>query len=403
LLPKPLISLGLLLRESSNTCTIEGMETATLSTTDVLEHIAAAERLVATVALEIAALEASGNWAADGAVSFNAWLRHHGRMTHAGARKWQHHGRFLRRFPAIGSAECTSVLSADQVGLVRNACPARLEPILEEQQEALVEILAPLDTGDTQRACHVWSLRADAIIDTPLPTERERSLRFGADSTGAIVGNFVLPGQAGSEFAQAVRTATTWNGAEDTRTTTEKHADALFEIAAFYNKNHEVPGTPRNHPHVELSLDASTLHDLPIAIDSNGQVVDPVTTDTMLCHCAMHQVQRDNHAVLAYGRSQYTASHSLFRSVAARDGGCRFPGCDRPVRFCDAHHIRHWRHGGNTDHHNLLLLCSRHHHHVHKHSLDVKLLPDASVEITWADGRRRTSRPRGRPPTARAA
>ena len=63
------------------------METATPSTTDVLEHIAAAERIIATVALEIAALEASGNWAADGAVSFNAWLRQHGRLTHAGARK----------------------------------------------------------------------------------------------------------------------------------------------------------------------------------------------------------------------------------------------------------------------------------------------------------------------------
>jgi hypothetical protein len=50
------------------------METATLSTTDVLEHLAAAERQIATVALEIAVLEASGSWAADGAVSFNAWL-----------------------------------------------------------------------------------------------------------------------------------------------------------------------------------------------------------------------------------------------------------------------------------------------------------------------------------------
>jgi Domain of unknown function (DUF222) len=382
------------------------METAASSIADELEMLdmlAEHERRAAQLALKIAAVEASGTWAADGAVSFAAWLRYHGRLSNADASAWQRRGRFLRRFPAIGDAAVTRVLSSSQLGFVRNACPAPLEPILEEQQEALVEILAPLDVPDTQRACNVWNLRADAIINTPFPTERERSLRFGADSTGAIVGNFVLPGQAGSEFAQAVRTASTWDGAEDARTTSEKQADALFEIAAFYNKNHEVPGTPRNHPHVELSLDASTLHDMPIAIDSNGQVVDPVTTDTMLCHCAMHQIQRNNHAVLAYGRSQYTVSHSLFRSVAARDGGCRFPGCDRPVRFCDAHHIRHWRHGGPTDHDNLLLLCSRHHHHVHKHELDVKLLPDAAVEVTWPDGRQRTSRPRGRPPTARAA
>ena len=76
----------------------------------------------------------------------------------------------------------------------------------------------------------------------------------------------------------------------------------------------------------------------------------------------------------------------MFRAIAARDGGCRYPGCDRPVRFCDAHHIRHWRHGGNTDHDNLVLLCSRHHHHVHKERLQLKLLPDATVDITWPDG-----------------
>jgi hypothetical protein len=117
----------------------------------------------------------------------------------------------------------------------------------------------------------------------------------------------------------------------------------------------------------------------------------------------MHQILRDQHIVLAYGRSRYTVPKLLFRSVAARDGGCRYPGCDRPVRFCDAHHIRHWRHGGNTDHDNLVLLCSRHHHHVHEQNLELKLLPDATVDITWPDGTQRTSRPRGRPPTARAA
>ena len=370
---------------------------------NVLDLLAEHERTGALLALQIAELEASCDWSADGAVSFAAWLRHHGRLSNADARGWQRRGRFLRRFPAVADAACSRQLSAGQVDLVRNACPTTLEPILSEQQDALVSILAPLTVADTQRACHVWQLHATALIDTPPPAERERVLRFGADSTGAVVGNFVLPGQAGTEFAHAVRTASTWDGADDARTSTEKQADALFEIAAFYNKNHELPGTPRNHPHVELSLDASTLHDMPIAIDSNGQVVDPVTTDTMLCHCAMHQIMRDQHAVLSYGRSRYTVSQSLFRSVAARDGGCRFPGCDRPVRFCDAHHIRHWRHGGNTDHDNMLLVCSRHHHHVHKQRLDVKLLPDATVEVTWPDGRQRTSRPRGRPPTARAA
>jgi HNH endonuclease len=40
-----------------------------------------------------------------------------------------------------------------------------------------------------------------------------------------------------------------------------------------------------------------------------------------------------------------------------RDGGGVFPGCDRPLAWCEAHHIQHWLDGGPTDLANLALLC----------------------------------------------
>jgi 5-methylcytosine-specific restriction endonuclease McrA len=51
--------------------------------------------------------------------------------------------------------------------------------------------------------------------------------------------------------------------------------------------------------------------------------------------------------------------------VAARDRRCRFPGCDRPQTWCDAHHVVHWARGGPTSLANLVLLCRRHHRLVH--------------------------------------
>ena len=36
-------------------------------------------------------------------------------------------------------------------------------------------------------------------------------------------------------------------------------------------------------------------------------------------------------------------------ALAVRDGGCTFSGCDAPVRWCDAHHMPDWHHGGVTD------------------------------------------------------
>jgi hypothetical protein len=54
------------------------------------------------------------------------------------------------------------------------------------------------------------------------------------------------------------------------------------------------------------------------------------------------------------------------RAVIMRDRGCRFPGCDRPHQWCDAHPIERWADGGPTALVNLLLLCRRHHRLTHR-------------------------------------
>jgi hypothetical protein len=54
------------------------------------------------------------------------------------------------------------------------------------------------------------------------------------------------------------------------------------------------------------------------------------------------------------------------KAIAARDGGCAWPGCTAPVCWCDAHHIKwHGRDHGRTDVDNGVLLCSFHHHRIH--------------------------------------
>lgn len=59
----------------------------------------------------------------------------------------------------------------------------------------------------------------------------------------------------------------------------------------------------------------------------------------------------------------YSASQRLV--LAVRDGGCVWPGCDRPPSYCEAHHIDHFAEGGKTDVDRGVLLCRFHHMKLH--------------------------------------
>jgi hypothetical protein len=156
-------------------------------------------------------------------------------------------------------------------------------------------------------------------------------------------------------------------------------------------------GTPRHRAHIELNIDHNTLAGNPQGWTVEHGPLGTVSTDAYLCDCVIHRVERAGNTILSYGRSVYTVPADLWKAVAARDGGCRFPGCDRPIRWCDAHHIQYWRNMGTTDIDNLALLCSRHHHLIHKPDWHLKLADDATLHLIRPDATTATSQPRGSP------
>jgi hypothetical protein len=371
----------------------------TLTPDELLHALAAHERETARLALAVRSIEQRRDWAADGSVSMAAWLRTHARMSAGDANRWVRLGRFLDRFPTVADAAVVHRLSLSQLNVLRQACPERLEVILADMQTEIVDTLAPLDIADTHTACAVWRQRADALIDGPEPAvvDRELVTTFAAD--GTLAGRFVLDPAAAVQFEQAIRNAVTWEGDQDLRNHRQRAVDALGDICSFYNKNHQKPGTPRRHPHIGLSMDASTIENRPEAIDTNGRLIAHYLADAALCDCVIHRVMRSGTVPTSVGHTTRTVPAGLFRQVAARDGGCRFPGCTRPIRYTDAHHIHYWHHLGPTEYENLVLLCSRHHHHVHRRHLHLKLLPNGELHTTWPDGTTRITQPRGAPPT----
>jgi hypothetical protein len=85
---------------------------------------------------------------------------------------------------------------------------------------------------------------------------------------------------------------------------------------------------------------------------------------------------------LEVGRATRVVAPAQRTALTVRDGGCRFPSCDRPLAWCDAHHLRHWLHGGPTDLANLVLLCRGHHHAVHEGGWRLHRHPDGEFTAT---------------------
>jgi hypothetical protein len=98
---------------------------------------------------------------------------------------------------------------------------------------------------------------------------------------------------------------------------------------------------------------------------------------------------------LDVGRATRTIPPAIRRALILRDGGCAFPGCTRPPRWTDAHHIQHWADGGPTKLTNLVLLCGHHHDTIHHTPWTVRIThghPEFHPPNT------RDPNPRGRPP-----
>lgn len=84
-------------------------------------------------------------------------------------------------------------------------------------------------------------------------------------------------------------------------------------------------------------------------------------------------------AELDLGRTTRFANRAQRRALAARDGGCAFPGCGRPHQLAQAHHIIWWERGGLTDLDNLVLLCPFHHVLIHTGLFSVETIDHQPV------------------------
>jgi Domain of unknown function (DUF222) len=169
----------------------------------------------------------------------------------------------------------------------------------------------------------------------------------------------------------------------------EARADALVLIADSFLATGAVGRNGGDRHQVVVHVDAPTLRGPGrgerCELD-DGAPLAAETARRLACDAAIVPLLERAGKPVGVGRKTRSIPPALRRALAARDGGCRFPGCTAH-RFVDAHHIDHWADGGPTELGNLVHLCRPHHRLLHEGGYTLTSTGRGALTFRRPDGR----------------
>jgi hypothetical protein len=434
--------LAMLEQVTSATAECAGLPARGLTDSDLvraLDAVHAAEtRLAAVKAHLVHELDTRAIPTGQGATSTAAWLRGHLRLSPYATRTLLALATALDRSPALDTAVGTGTVTAEQAIVVDDSI--RDLPTEVDQQTATDAETTLIGLADqfeppalrrlgTRILTHVAPdlakrLEAEHLTRQAERARAQRALRL----TGLGDGRTRITGWLDSEAAAIVNAAldplsTPTSG--DTRSPAQRRADALTDLCTLALRSDQLPTNGGEAAHVVVTLPYPWLqthttssdrpshnHDGPSGDGSRGdgargdgsgsatfdtgEWLTPEQARRIACDAGIIPVVLDGDGQpLDVGRTKRLVTAALHRALVIRDRGCAFPGCDRPARWCQVHHIHHWVDGGDTSLANTTLLCGHHHGAVHHDGWGVRLAADGHPEFIpprYIDPQRRPRR-----------
>ena len=292
--------------------------------------------------------------------------------------------RALRTLPRVTDAFAAGTINSLHVHALREAAGRITD--FAALEHALVQVAESVEPAELRRLLSVLIIQDHPESpDTDHQCQRDkRGLSLSETANGMFRLDGWLDGLEGRRLRDALAAFTDRRSSGDTRTATQARADALADIITAANANTRPLGVSG----LSVLVDIEDLPDGVGATLDDGQLLGPATFDLLSCATAcavIFGVKRDDTFVpLALGRSLRRASRWQWAALIARDRGCI--RCGRSPRYCEAHHIVHWKDGGLTDLSNLVLMCSRCHHDLHNGHYTVTITSHGVPTITSTRG-----------------
>jgi hypothetical protein len=318
----------------------------------------------------------------DGPLSAAAWLATTFKVAWGSARQSVRVARALEVMPKTRRAHEDGDISMSGVRLLVMAREA--DPSAFEREEAqLVEAARIHSVEDLQRVAAYWrqAVEREHSLEGDDKLRERRRLHASVSFLGMVRVDGDLDPEAGETLLTALRAVldaeSRSRSQDDLRSPAQRRADALGEISRQWLDMADRPTVAGERPHVTVTVGAEALQNTAAHTSELDHVgpVDPEATRRLACDASvMRVVMAGRSEPLDVGRRTSVVPPAIRRAVIVRDRTCRFPGCDRPHAWCDAHQVVHWADGGTTALPNLVLMCRRHHRMVHQGGFRMELL-----------------------------
>jgi hypothetical protein len=294
---------------------------------------------------------------------------------------------------AVRLPQATQALLAGEIGFAHLALLARTALELPAaapggvDEASLLEMARQHSVGRFREDCDHYRHASDPrrFLEDQVANVEARSLELRTYQNGCLGLHGFLDAEGGATLRTALEPLARVTGAGDGRGRDRRLADALVELCGHALDAGTLPQHAGRRPHLQLTCSLETLQDQPGAPAGRlelGRLVAAETVRRLACDAGVTRVVFDaSSAVVDVGRTRRVPGASTRRALAARDGGCVWPGCERPVGWTHAHHLTHWARGGKTDVDNLVLICRYHHWKVHEGGWDLCRDGDRVVPI----------------------
>jgi len=326
-----------------------------------------------------------GGYAATAALTAKAWLRWKCNFSPAAAADRVAVSRELADLPLATEAFADGDISYPHAAMIARTAEKLGEKMEANAETILVTAAKDLDLGQlrvvTMKLQHL--VDPDSVLDESNESHERRFLSLSQTLDGV----FYLNGRLDSEGGATLQTALNALGgpptAEDRRTPKQRRADLLVELARRQLDGGNLPEVGGQRPHLAVTVSIATLANQPGSPAAELEWAQPIPAETarrLACDAAITPVFVGSESDQPQaGQTSRSISGSQRRALVVRDKGCRFPGCDRPPDWTDAHHLQHWADGGKHVMDNLVLLCRRHHRKVHEEGWRLGITADGEI------------------------